>query len=134
MLSSEVQPYFDAFIKFTMDTNWQVIRSEHTVISQRHAYAGTLDLLGELNGYAALIDIKCAATIAAWVGLQLAGYHLAFEDQEGELYPQMRRYALRLKRDGTYQLHPFRSSGDRGDFLAARRMAAWQLKHGGYYL
>lgn len=132
--SEPVAPYVEAYLRFKEETGFQPVQIEHVVISELHQFAGTLDRIGVLNGEGALIDLKCAATIAPWVALQTAGYHLAFEQQEGELYPQMRRFALRLKPDGTYNLVRFRSPSDRGDFLAARRMAAWQLKHGGAYL
>ena len=130
-----VTPYVGAYERFRAETGFAPILIEHPVVNRIYRYAGTLDRLGWLNGEVALVDLKCGAAVPRWTGLQLAGYELALPPTMTELltFP-VKRFALRLKPDETYSLVPFRSHSDRADFLAAVRVAHWQLQHGGWVL
>lgn len=129
-----VQPYVAAYEKFRADTNFEAALIEHPMIHDRWKYAGTLDRFGPLNGSDCVLDLKCGATIPRWVGLQLAGYELVLERIRPPGSRRRKRFALRLKPDGTYSLQQFNDFSDRADFLSAVRIAQWQLKHGGYSL
>lgn len=132
-ITNEIQPYVAAYEKFRADTHFYPKLIEETVVSTKYLFAGTLDRFGWLNGEPALIDLKTSSQIARWIGLQLAGYAIALEEQMGEI-TNLKRFALRLHAEGTYSLHRFRSASDRADFLAAVRIANYQLREGGVVL
>lgn len=57
------------------------IMSEEMVASQAHEYAGTLDLLAEIEGKVLIVDIKTGNSIPSEVSLQLVGgYRPALEE------------------------------------------------------
>lgn len=149
-----IDPYIHAFERFKADTGFQARLVERAVVCKRFRFAGRLDLAGDLNDHPALIDIKTSQTIPPWVALQTMGYQLGLEehvrehveddglrafprfwlDEQPGKWPGMRRYALRLLPDGKYTLYRFTDAGDRADFLAVLRVAAWQLRYGGWVL
>ena len=128
----ELRPYIAAYEKFRADTNFVPELIEQAVQSLRHRYAGTLDRFGQLNGNRAVIDLKCTAQLDWWVGCQLSGYERAL--LEGWTEGPIRRFALRLKRDGTYHLKPYTDLADAAKFLAAVTVANARIQHGGLTL
>lgn len=150
LIDETTEPYIDAYFRFMDETKFTPLLTEHLVVSRVHRFAGRLDVIGILNGRIVLIDYKTAAAIARHVGLQLAGYKLGLSDEVvaeladviGEtgtdqmqmLRLKLPRFALRLGRDGRYTLVEFTRHRDTGDFLAAVRVANWQLTHGDWAL
>lgn len=104
--------YLNAWAAFIADTDFKVGLFEHRVYHETLGYAGTLDLFGVLSGKPTLIDIKTSAAIYPSVGPQTAGYlHALAVDAD--------RYAVQLKPDGSYKLHPCKNRRDLNVFLAA---------------
>lgn len=97
----EYVSYVKAYTRFRKDTGFKPIEIESTSYSERYNYAGTLDRIGELGGYLALVDIKTGAKAAFWP-LQLAAYQRLRRLD----YPDLVRYSLRLKDNGKYDLSP----------------------------
>ena len=115
--------FVNAYLRFKNESGFAPELVEHVVVSRTHRYAGTLDRTGKLNGKRALIDLKSGATIVPSMALQTAGYALCLD----ELHE---RYTLQLRPDGSYRLARHRDRSDAHDFLAATRIAHWQLRHG----
>ena len=78
-----------------------VVAVEFRVGSSLHGYAGTLDLLAEINGKLMVIDWK--ASVAHSARYQLAAYAIAYGETIGAACP---RYgcAVELGEDGLYRM------------------------------
>ena len=55
---------------------------EHTMISYKHRFAGTADLIGKVNGIPTILDIKTGNNIHREYFLQLAAYFLLANENE----------------------------------------------------
>jgi len=60
------------------------IRVEDRVWSRRYGYAGTTDLLAEVDGVLTLVDFKTSKAIYAESTLQVAAYVMALEEMGHE--------------------------------------------------
>lgn len=117
-------PFFDAYLAFEMESGFVMDAAEERVCDPLHGYAGTLDLRGRfrhLHAGVDVIDIK-TGTVPSWVGYQTAAYARLVEGKP------RRRWALHLRADGTYRLHPLTARSDEQVFLAALTVA--QAKRG----
>lgn len=113
--------YFNGWLKFRAESGMVVHEAEQKVYSKPYGYAGTLDLLGELPKIGlVLIDTKCTATMYPTVGPQTAAYAHA------RGVPKAKRFALQLKPDGSYRLHPCPDRSDFGVFSAALTLYHWR--------
>ena len=96
-----VAPYVEGYGKFKKDTGFVPEIIEKRIYSRDFNFAGTLDRIGILNNQLILLDYKTGSAIPKWVPIQTAAYqHLA---NTLKIYPTC-RYALLLKKDGTYSL------------------------------
>jgi len=116
--------YATAFDNWRKDYTVNPIEHEKTVIS-KHGYAGTLDLLADVNGKKCLIDVKTNkyANIYDEVQLQLSAYRQALRE-EGIEVDEM--YALALGDDGKYKFKSFEEDLD--TFLHAKKLWEWANK------
>lgn len=121
--------YVDAWIAFCLQRQFRAVLNEHRVASRKHGVAGTLDCLGWLDERAVLLDFATGRPQDVAKDLQTAAYHaLATEwaaegdDQLAEFLRTARgvvdRYAVALRRDGTFALERYTHPRDYRDFLA----------------
>ena len=115
--------YADAFYKWIDDNKVKVFEHERTVVSKEHQFAGTLDLIVELNGSKekTIIDVKTGKGLYAEVQLQLSAYRQALK--EGGIEANMA--ALLLKDDGTYIYETYKRDL-LNEFLACKTIWDWQ--------
>jgi hypothetical protein len=73
----DAQWAFMAFQDWANSVNLKPIFIEQTVFSKTHGYAGTMDLLAEVNGVTALVDFKSGKAIYAEAYLQNVAYQVA---------------------------------------------------------
>lgn len=110
-------PYVEAWERFKVETRFVPIRIEERIYSEVYGYAGTLDRIGSMDYKETLIDIKSGEVYPS-AGVQLAAYNkAAFE--RGIISNLLPRYAVQLRDDGTYRLHPFTDAADFNVFSAA---------------
>lgn len=113
--------YLNAYRRFleTARPVWE--RVEARVHDALLGYAGTFDRLGTLNGTSQrwLIDIKTGDYATA--GLQTAAYRRCLEEPH-----MVRRAALQLSADGSFNFHELSDRRDEPRFLAA--LTVWQTK------
>ena len=116
-----------ACIRFFREVRPVVRLVEYRVASVRHGYAGTLDLVAEIQGRVCVVDWK--ASIGPATKYQVTGYGIALEEMEGN-GPRW-GCAVELLKDGTYGM----STGDRGQgpFWDLRRLRAGWLALLGTY-
>lgn len=109
-LHPEIKPYLTAWEKFKRETGFIVIENELRVYHKKYCYAGTLDVIGIVNGEKWLLDRKATAKISPVTALQTAAYAAPFEEP-------MRRFCIQLKRNGEYSLEEYKSKSDFPEFL-----------------
>lgn len=73
------------FVQWMEATKATVLATEMTVFSHAHRYAGTLDLIVEIEGMRYVVDIKTSKQVSDSHLLQVTGYRLAVE----EMFPQL---------------------------------------------
>lgn len=73
-VAEDFKGYQDAFIKFITDTKAKILTQEKTVIDEENRFAGTLDMLAEINGKEVIIDVKTGKDIYPEAFLQLSAY------------------------------------------------------------
>lgn len=114
-----VRPYFDAYLKFADESGFYPAWCEKRMSNHDIMVAGTADLIGPLNGKAAIIDIK-SGTPGPATAIQLSGYEYLFG-------ARVQRIALQLKDNGKYSMHTYENRrADRETFLAAVRCYRWK--------
>ena len=101
----EIAGYLKAYRRFLKDyrPDWELI--EHPMGNLETGFAGTLDRYGTLyDGRELILDIKTGQLHRAALRAQLTGYRklLLWERMDRPCLPGL--YALRLSRDGTYEL------------------------------
>jgi hypothetical protein len=124
-----------AWRRFTEETAFCCIASEHKVYHEGMAYAGTLDLVGSMRNARnqdepVLIDVKRSFFAGPVIGLQLAAYAEAWNKKHKEQRVE-RRFGLRLDADGKYRLEPFEDRNDFAVFTAMLTLHRWKEKHSG---
>lgn len=113
-------PYFAGWRKFRAESGLEITASEQKLYSTKYAFAGTLDLAGNLPKIGtAIIDTKTTTGLYPTVGPQVAAY------AELAGAPKAKRFALLLTPDGKYQLEPLTDRGDWNVFLAALTIHQW---------
>lgn|GEM_PF-1097597 len=121
-------PVIIAFSEWQGAAQFEPIASERLVFSREHGYAGTADLIGNLQGKLALFDIKTGRGVYPEYKLQLAAYAVAWGEMTGH-FPEV-CMNLHIKSDFTIretnvftaaELFPLFQT-----FLAAKRLFEWQ--------
>jgi hypothetical protein len=148
---AEFKGYAQAFYDWTRDNHVTILEHEKTVINEMDGYAGTLDLLVQLNGspHYYVIDVKTGKDIYPEAFLQLSAYRRALQSQNkvkkggtwGELGETLGKMSMKigvllLQEDGSYKFE--KSERDYFDiFLSAKKLWEWQneglLNKMGYY-
>jgi hypothetical protein len=136
ILTPDTAPLFDQWLAFLRDWKFQPEWSEAMVVSERHGYAGTLDLIGLLAGRRALIDVKTGSYMAPDMGLQLAAYSRA--DYIGKpglperwKVPEVELHLILQLQPSFYRLIPYTvGNAEMQAFLAAQQIDAWQRAEG----
>jgi hypothetical protein len=101
---------------------WDGIEEE--LYHPQHQYAGRRDRRGRIGQSRVVVDLKTSATLAPQTAMQLAAYVAPLESPRA-----YRRFAVRLKPDGTYTVkeYPVAEYGrDWNNFLVL--LAAWRLR------
>jgi len=124
--------YFSGWLAFTQQRSFRPVLNERRVASRKHQVAGTLDCLGYLDQTAVLLDFATGRPQDVCKDLQTAAYHAlaiewAADDEDPELATflanarnVLKRYAVQLRRDGTFTLEPYATPSDFREFLALR--------------
>lgn len=74
-----------AFESWLKTININVLESEQILFSKQHWYAGTADIIAEIEGQLTLADIKTSSGIYDEMWMQLAAYTQALEEMRSEL-------------------------------------------------
>jgi hypothetical protein len=116
--------YVAAARLFLAENDVKVLASEYRMADEGLRVAGTLDLLGIIKRYTAVFDWKVTATMPRTAGPQTAAYdHLYRKNLGGR---PMRRYAVQLFDDGTYELFPQEDPRDMTWFTSCLNIWHWR--------
>ena len=98
-ITDDIKPMIDNFLKWEEENKPKYLESELRVYSEKNWYAGTLDLMMEIDGEVWLGDIKTGSGIYPEHFLQCAAYQLAL--QEMGKYPNIKGHLIiNLRKDG----------------------------------
>jgi len=121
-------PVIIAFSTWQQAAQFEPIASERLVLSREHGYAGTVDLIGTLNGRLAVLDIKTGRGVYPEYKLQLAAYAVAWGEMSGHfpevcmnLHVQSDLKIIEANSFTATELFPLFQT-----FLAAKRLFEWQ--------
>ena len=135
-------PYVEACADFLRTSGFISERNEFPTWSDA-GYATTPDDMGQLNGFRSLINWK-TGSISKWVGLQLTGEKIAVNERIGEQiepwtgglpylngHPYVEKiYALELRANGRWKLHPFNDADLSETYLGMVRLHHWKTVNG----
>lgn len=123
-------PYVRAWIQFRRDTGFKPLAIEERLFHPEEFYCGTLDRVGILDGHhLAVIDIKSSVNLSPVTGLQLAAYQAAWNYHRPD-QATTKRYAVRVGKDGSYEVREYSDWDDYANFLAALALFNWQARVG----
>ena len=109
--------YASAFRKWVQEYNADLMEREKTIFNHAEKYAGTLDLLVNINNTPAIIDIKTGKDIYPESGLQLSAY------LHGENVMAERIGVCLLQEDGNYKFEWMKDNFP--IFLHAKKLWEW---------
>lgn len=130
-LDPALVPYVDAFRTFLKVSRFACQYSEFRLHHATLGYAGTADLFGSFDRRRlACVDIKTVATLSPVTGIQLAAYSAAWDVGMPAGTRVKERYALQLRGDGTYRLHPYTRADDLACFKGLLALYRWNENKG----
>lgn len=94
LVPDSIEGAIGAFMDFKSQNNIIAHQIESRVVSFKHRYAGTIDVLAEINGKLGVLDIKTSVAIYRDYGLQAAAYVEALSEKLS--MPPLTRWILRL--------------------------------------
>jgi len=119
--------YYDGFLQWIGNNKVKVLEQEKTVFSQKHGYAGTLDILCEINDNPGLwiVDVKTNKDGAVYPehALQQSAYKQALSEIGTEVVGMA---ILSLKEDGLYNFSQLPDQFE--TFLATKKLWQWLNK------
>ena len=71
-----------AFLKFQKEHKLKWIESERYIFSKKYKYAGILDAIAKKNNKLILVDFKSNYRIYDEMRFQVAGYQIAYEEED----------------------------------------------------
>lgn len=93
-IPDSIKPAVKSFLDFKNQHQIVPHQIETKIVSKKHHYAGTMDVLAEIDGKLGVLDIKTSYAIYRDYGIQTAAYVEAL--QENPSLPQLTRWVLRL--------------------------------------
>ncbi len=89
-----IQPSINAFMEFYDNNLVTPLKIEERIVSRQHRYAGTIDILAEVNGVVGVLDIKTSQAVYRDYGMQTAAYIQALSEDPS--IPPLTSWILRL--------------------------------------
>jgi genome maintenance exonuclease 1 len=120
LLPDDIKPYANAFYKFVEDNKLELLEHEKTVVSKKHHYAGTLDIIAKKNGDIWILDVKTGKDIYTEAHIQVSAYKNAAEENGQEID---RMGVVLLQENGNYK---FEETEDVFDVFIATKLL-WEF-------
>ena len=94
VIPDSVKPAVSEFMDFYSQNELVAHKVEERVVSKKHHYAGTMDVLAELNGKLGVLDIKTSVAIYRDYSIQTSAYIEALKEDPS--IPSLTRWILRI--------------------------------------
>src|SRR3989338_4713950 len=94
VIPDSVKPAVAAFMDFYGQNELVAHKVEERVVSKKHNYAGTMDVLAELNGKLGVLDVKTSIAIYRDYNIQTSAYVEALKEDFNT--PPLTRWILRV--------------------------------------
>src|SRR3989338_818939 len=94
VVPEDIKPAVSAFMDFYGKNNVVAHKIEERVLSRKHNYAGTMDVLAEVNGQLGVLDIKTSVAIYRDYQIQTSAYVEALKENPN--IPELTRWILRI--------------------------------------
>jgi hypothetical protein len=94
-IPESIRPSVEAFLEFRRHHDVTPLKVEEQIVSREHGYAGTIDILAEVDGVVGVLDIKTGKSIYRDYGLQTAAYIQALREDK-DIPPPQTSWILRL--------------------------------------
>ena len=127
-----LKAYLQGWIQFIEDFKPEFIEIEKPRYSEKYRFAGKPDRVAIITSNLSIVEIKTSSTIERWVGIQLAGQSILW-DEEKKVKEQIRkRIAVQLlsepmpKINKQYKVMPFEEATDRAVFMSALTIANYK--------
>jgi len=120
-------PYVDACNRFLTHADLTVLLVEQRMYDPQLQIAGTMDLLGVINGKEWILDYKSGVVSRTW-GPQLAAYEYLYRLHHGGR--QRRRGVVQLRDDSSYRLIELSDSRDWSIFVSCLNLWHWRQRTG----
>lgn len=101
-IPANIKPAVSAFLEFYKKNEVIPLKIEQQVVSKKHHYAGTIDVLAEVNGQIGVLDIKTSLGIYRDYGMQTAAYIEAFKEDPN--LPPLTSWIIRVDQAKTCRL------------------------------
>jgi hypothetical protein len=88
VLDEVTTPAVEAFMSFMANAHVKPLLVEERLVSRRHRYAGTVDVVAEVNGTIGVMDIKTGKAVYRDYGMQTAAYAAALREDPARPQPQ----------------------------------------------
>lgn len=124
VITATAKPYVDGFTKWREKVEPKIIASEVFVISAKHKYAGTADLVCEIDGKTWIVDFKTSKSFHRTMGLQLVAYAQAWYEMTG-IKPKTAILRLTDKTKKGWSWREYREPI--GVFLAVKKYFDWEM-------
>jgi len=124
----QYQPYLDAWKTFCFAKDVEIELVELQMYHDKIKYAGTLDRVIRVKGKRILLDIKSTYKLMPAVGPQTAAYAQVFNHLNPD-DPVKERWCVRLKKDGSFDLHKCKDRQDLTIFQSCLNIKLWRMKH-----
>lgn len=94
VIPESIKPVIEAFFNFLNHNKVEAKLVEERLVSKKHRYSGTMDVLAEINGRFGVLDIKTSYSIFRDYGIQTSAYVEALNERNS--LPPLTRWILRL--------------------------------------
>ena len=94
VIPESVKPAVSAFLEFYSKNDVVPHKIEERVVSKNHHYAGTMDVLAEVNGVLGVLDVKTSIAVYRDYSIQTSAYIEALK--EDPHMPPLTRWILRV--------------------------------------
>lgn len=92
-IPEQIKPAIDELFKFLNKYSVTTLQTEELLLSKKHGYAGTMDVLAEIFGKPGVLDIKTSYAIFRDYNIQTAAYAEALHEQG---HQNLKRWILRI--------------------------------------
>lgn len=109
-IDTENRPYFDGYLRFAKEHSTVAYGSEIRLYHKELLYAGTADMIADVDGKLTLIDFKTSYSVSDMLcGVQLEAYARSLKSHRPD-FDIKQKLIVHLKKDGSYGLHLFKTN------------------------